>query len=158
MLELLRSWRRRRCLGGGRSRRRLEDLVDVGVLEELKKADDAQVQEEAGGDWKTLLMLEPLGELKIDDNALEQVTYHKLHTIFWCLLVALVYTQELLTFACFVRLRSLTVTVLVLTVFVLTVFVLIVFVLPVIVLTVFVLTVFVLTIFISNIFVLTFLF
>ena len=64
------------------------------------------MQEEAGGDWKTLL--KPLGELKIDDDALEQVTYHKLHTIFWCLLVALVYTQELLTFACFVRLRSLT--------------------------------------------------
>ena len=40
--------------GAGRSRRRQEDLVDVGVPEELEKADDAQVQEEAGGDWKTL--------------------------------------------------------------------------------------------------------
>ena len=42
------------CTGAGRSRRQLEDLVDVGVLEELEKTDDAQVQEEAGSDWKTL--------------------------------------------------------------------------------------------------------
>ena len=44
------SWRRQRCTDAERSRRRLEDLVDVGVLEELEKADNAQVQEEAGGD------------------------------------------------------------------------------------------------------------
>ena len=77
MLELFWSWRRQQCLGTGRSRRRLEDLVDVGVLEELKKADDAQVQEKSSGDWKTLLMSKPLKELKINYDVLEQMTYHQ---------------------------------------------------------------------------------
>ena len=81
MSELLRGWRRRRRSGAERSRRRLEGLVlvEVRVLEELEKSDDAQVQEEAGSDWKTLslLMSEPLEELEKVDDALEQVTYHQ---------------------------------------------------------------------------------
>ena len=40
--------------GTGRSRRRLGDLVDVGVLEELERGDDAQELGEAGGDSEAL--------------------------------------------------------------------------------------------------------
>ena len=45
---------RRRCSGTERSRWRLEDLVDVRLLEELERGDNAQGLEEASGDLETL--------------------------------------------------------------------------------------------------------
>ena len=49
---------RQRCSGTGKSRRRLGDLADGGVLGELERSDDAQGLEEAGADLDTLKMPE----------------------------------------------------------------------------------------------------
>ena len=76
------SWRageRQRCSEIGRSRRRLGDLEDAGVLGELRRGNDAQGLEEAGGDLETLQMSESLEELEMVDDALEQVTHTKTH-------------------------------------------------------------------------------